>query len=255
MLGPERHRDILSFLAQNGSVSNAELGARLRVSQPTLRRDLAVLAARGLLQRTHGGILHPDFGLRDVPFEQKAVKAATAKARLGRVTANFLPTEGTVFVDGGTTCLEVGRALLDRPRLILFTNSVPLLVLAKDAKAKINSIGGEVRPVSMALTGAMAQSWLEHLHFDAAVIGCSGIAEAKGPATTEFAEASLKVDALRHARLRILVAHDEKWNSPAAIVFAPWKAFTHVVTNRVLTRAQRTVLHAAGVIFPSVPSK
>ncbi len=255
MLGPERHRAILNFLAKSGSASNSALGTQLRISQATLRRDLAVLAERGLLKRTHGGILNVDFGLRDISFPQKATKAATVKARLAIATAALLPSAGTVFIDSGTTCLEVGRALLDRPLLNLYTNSVPLLALGATARGKLTSVGGELRPVSMALTGSLAQSWLEHLHFDAVVVGCSGIVEAKGPATTEFSEASVKVEALRRARLRILVAHGEKWDGPAAIVFAPWSSFTHLVTNRPLSRAQRTALHSAGVklVNPSSP--
>jgi DeoR family glycerol-3-phosphate regulon repressor len=247
MLGPERHRAILNSLEESGSVSNATLTARLQISAATLRRDLNVLADRSLLRRTHGGILRTDFSLRDDPFEQKAAIAATAKAKLGRAAANLLPTEGTVFIDGGTTCLEVGRALLDRPKLVIFTNSVPLLSLGGAAKAKLNAIGGELRPVSMALTGSFSQSWLEHLHFDAAVIGCSGIVEARGPATTEFAEASVKVEALRRARVRILVASADKWLVPAAITFAPWSSFTHVVTDRLLGRVQKAILQSAGV--------
>jgi DeoR/GlpR family transcriptional regulator of sugar metabolism len=41
-----------------------------------------------------------------------------------------MPEDGSIFVDAGTTCLEVGKALLDRPRLRIFTNSVSLLALA-----------------------------------------------------------------------------------------------------------------------------
>jgi DeoR/GlpR family transcriptional regulator of sugar metabolism len=247
MLGPERHRAILNSLAESGSVSNATLAARLRVSAATLRRDLSVLADRSLLRRTHGGILRADYSLRDDSFEQKAAKAATIKAKLGIAAAGLLPSEGTIFIDGGTTCLEVGRALLDRPKLSIFTNSIPLLSLGGAAKAKLSSIGGELRPVSMALTGSFSQSWLEHLHFDAAVIGCSGIVEAKGPATTEFAEASVKVEALRRARVRILVASADKWLVPAAITFAPWSSFTYLVTDRVLGRVPKSILQSSGV--------
>jgi DeoR family transcriptional regulator, fructose operon transcriptional repressor len=247
MLGPERHRAILNSLAESGSVSNATLAARLRVSAATLRRDLTVLADRSLLRRTHGGILRADYSLRDCSFEQKAAKASPIKARLGLAAAGLLPTEGTIFIDAGTTCLEVGLALIDRPNLIIFTNSVPLLSLGGAAKAKLNAIGGELRPVSMALTGSFSQSWLEHLHFDAAVIGCSGIVDARGPATTEFAEASVKVEALRRTRSSILVASADKWLVPAAITFAPWSSFTYVVTDRSLGRGQKAILQSEGV--------
>ena len=161
--------------------------------------------------------------------------------------ADLLPEEGTVFVDAGTTCVEVGRAVLDRPKLRIFTNSIPLLILATEARATITAIGGEVRKVSQALTGAFAQSWIENLRFDVAVVGASGIDPSNGASTTEIGEAGVKVEALRRARLRILVFDASKWDRPAAFRFSPWTAFHHVVTDRVLTRAEQGARSAAGV--------
>lgn len=250
MMAPERQRAILAHLADSGGMATGTLRARLGISAATLRRDVGSLAARGLLKRTHGGILPCDFSLREPPYEQKAARAATAKNRLGLAAAALLPTHGVVFVDGGTTCLEVGRVLLDRPKLQIFTNSVPLLALAGEARATLVGIGGTVRPISLALTGALAQSWLSHLRFDAAVLGCSGIDPAQGPATAELSDAALKTDVLRRARQRILVAHAEKWDQPATLTYSPWNAFTHIVTDRLLTREQRSVLSAAGVSLP-----
>jgi DeoR family fructose operon transcriptional repressor len=247
MLAPERHRVILSLLADLGRLETNDLQSRLQVSPATLRRDIASLANRGLLKRTHGGVLPCEFSLREPPYEQKAARAANAKARLGHRAVALMPMHGVVFVDGGTTCLEVGRALLDRPKLQVFTNSVPLLALAGQARATLVGIGGTVRPLSLSLTGALAQSWLEHLNFDVAVVGCSGIQPDRGPATADLSDAALKAEVLRRARQRILVAHAGKWGQPATLVYAPWKAFTHVVTDHVLTHDQKSHLAAAGV--------
>ena len=80
--------------------------------------------------RARGALLPHDFSLVEPPFPRKSERAANAKVRLGRAAAALLPEEGTVFVDSGTTCLEVGRALLGRSALRICTNSVPLLSLA-----------------------------------------------------------------------------------------------------------------------------
>ena len=129
-----------------------------------------------------------------------------------------------------------------------------LLGLASTAKATLSSLGGELRRVSLALTGALAQDWLERLRFDAAVLGASGIDPEAGAYTTELGEAGVKIEALRRSRLRILVVHGEKWGRPAAVHFAPWTAFHHVVTersalgpDRAAALAQAKVLvHAVG---------
>ncbi len=255
MLAPERHRVILRSLAERGRITLAEIEARFNVSAATARRDAGELTEAGLAQRTHGGLLPPDFALSEPAYTHKAEKASGAKARLARAVAALIPENGTIFLDAGTTCLEVGRALLDRRGLQIFTNSVPLLALATEAQASIFCIGGQVRKVSLALTGALAQSWLEQLRFDAAVVGASGLEIASGAFTTEIGEAGVKVEALRRAHLRILVAHAEKWNRPAAFRFSPWSAFHHVITDKVFSREERATLGTAGVKLVIVKPK
>lgn len=247
MLAPERHRAILRLLAERGRLTLGEVESRFGVSPATARRDADDLASVGKVQRTHGGLLPPDFSLPEPIYPRKAEKAASVKAALGRAAAALLPEVGTVFIDAGSTSLEVARAAMERRGLRIYTNSVPLLMLAPDARATITAIGGEVRQLSLALTGALAQSWLEQLRFDATVVGASGLDPAAGACTTELAEAAVKVEALRRARVRILVAHSGKWARPTAVRYAAWSAFHHFVTDGIAGRTDRAALTAAGV--------
>ncbi len=239
VLTVERHRHILRLLADRGRLTLAEIASRLGISTATARRDAADLADAGQVIRVHGALLPRDFGLNEPRYSRKAEKAVTAKVRLGRTAASLLPEAGPVFIDAGTTCLEVGRCLLDRPDLRIFTNSIPLLALAGESRATLVAIGGEVRPLSLALTGALSQHWLTNLRFDAAVVGASGLDPDAGASTTETAEAAVKSEALRRATRRILVAHGEKWGRPSALCFAPWNAFSDFVTDHVFSRSER----------------
>jgi DeoR/GlpR family transcriptional regulator of sugar metabolism len=254
MLTVERHRQILRLLRDHGRLTLKEIASKLSVSLATVRRDAVDLATTNRAQRVHGGLLSKGFGQEEPLYSRKAEKAVSTKVRLGRSTATMLPEAGSVFIDAGTTCLEVGRAVLDRPRLRIFTNSLPLLSLAVDSRATIISLGGEVRPLSLALTGSLAQHWLQNLRFDTAVIGASGLDLHEGASTTEAAEAGVKTEALRRASRRILVAHAEKWSQPAAIRFAPWSTFTDLVTDHTLSRVERVTLGGAGLRIHSPSS-
>ncbi|MEN9631831.1 MAG: hypothetical protein RL077_235 [Verrucomicrobiota bacterium] len=247
MLTAERHRAILRLLAEKGRVTVTEIAERFRVSTATARRDAVALADAGQAARAHGGLLPANFFNREPHFRAKADRQMEIKARLAHKAAEVLPHEGNIFVDSGTTCLEVGRILLERPDLRIFTNSIPLLACAPQARATLTGIGGEARAISLALTGALAQSWLAHLRFDTAVIGASGIDLATGVYTTEIHEAAVKAEVLRRSTLRVLVADAEKWRQPAAVHFAPWKAFTTVITNHSISREARLQLAAANV--------
>lgn len=247
MLIDERHRAILRLLAENGRVTVAEIAERFGISAATARRDAVLLADAGKATRSHGGLLPSKFFHGEPHFRAKAVRRTEHKARLARKAAALLPHEGNVFIDAGTTCLEVGRLLLDRPDLHIFTNSIPLVHLGAESRALVIAIGGEVRTVSLALTGALAQAWLAHLRFDAAVIGASGLDLATGAYTTELHEGAVKAEALRRASLRMLVADATKWDQPTAVHFAPWNAFDLLVTTTEVARESRHQLARAKV--------
>lgn len=249
MLTAERHRAILRLLAESGRITVAEIAQRFAISHATARRDAVFLAHSGKAARAHGGLLPANFFHSEPHFRAKADRQMGIKARIARKAADLLPHEGNVFVDSGTTCLEVGRILIERPDLRVFTNSIPLLAYAAQAQATLTALGGEVRKVSLALTGALAQTWLSHLRFDSAVIGASGLDLASGVYTTELHEAAIKAEVLRRSGLRVLVVDAEKWNRPAAVHFAPWSAFSSVVTNQNLPREARLKLAAESVKF------
>jgi DeoR family fructose operon transcriptional repressor len=247
MLTEERHRAIMRLLAESGRITVAEIAERFAVSAATARRDCMFLANVGKAARSHGGLLPSRFFQGEPHFRAKAARHMGLKASLARKAASLLPHEGNVFVDAGTTCLEVGRLLLERPELHIFTNSIPLIHQAAESRATVISIGGEVRKVSLALTGGLAQAWLSHLRFDAAVVGASGLDLATGAYTTELHEGAVKAEALRRATLRMLVADAEKWDQPTAVHFAPWTAFTALVTNTNVSKDARFKLATASV--------
>jgi DeoR family transcriptional regulator, fructose operon transcriptional repressor len=247
MLTEARHRALIRLLAEQGEVKLAEAAARFNISLPTVRRDFTALAEAGHARRVHGAILTPDYALAEPRYTRKASQSSALKVRLASTTAALLPESGAIFIDAGTTCLEVARAVLDRPHLHIFTNSVSILALAGEAKAPLISIGGEVRSVSLALTGSHALTWTKALHFDACVIGASGIDKIDGPSTTELSEAAIKAEALKRARRRVLIAHGEKWGRPSAVRFSSWEAFTDWVTDLQPPQDDRLRLTRAGV--------
>ncbi|MDP0501835.1 MAG: DeoR/GlpR family DNA-binding transcription regulator [Verrucomicrobiota bacterium JB022] len=247
MLTPERHRAILRILAEDGKVTITDLVERLDISPATARRDASALAASGKALRSHGGLLPARYLRQEPHYRAKAQRWADQKERLAQKAAAIIPHEGNIFVDGGTTCLEVGKLLLDRTDLRIFTNSIPLLSLADESRAALTAIGGEVRRVSMAMTGALAQAWLSHLRFDFVVVGASGFSADHGAYTTEIHEAAVKSEVLRRATGRMLVAEAEKLNQPTAVHFAPWCSFSHFISGKAVPPEVRRSIASEGV--------
>ena len=78
-LASERHELILAAVRQRGTVRLTDLVARLGVTAVTVRRDVTILADRGLVLRVHGGITLPH---RGQPAEQRAAAISSPFGRL-----------------------------------------------------------------------------------------------------------------------------------------------------------------------------
>lgn len=231
MFTTERHQAILRLLDSRQRLDIHALLAHLKISPATLRRDLAHLERSGRLVRVHGGILHPSLAPGEPSFVQRSRAATAAKRSIAAAAIRLVPANATVFIDGGTTCLEIGQLLRDRADLTLITNSLPLLAGFYRFRARLLVLGGEMRAVSAALVGDLTLAALGQLRADISFIGASGLDPADGPGTTELSEKAVKAEWLRRSRRRILVCDATKWNQSAVIPFAAWTDFSDFVTD------------------------
>src|SRR3954464_2699847 len=112
MLAESRRRQLLDLIVRRGCASLEELVKTLGVSESTVRRDLEALDQAGAIKRTHGGAVCSG-EVRGVPaFDERTTTAAAEKRAIGRAEAALLEDGDTVLLDGGTTTLEVARALV-----------------------------------------------------------------------------------------------------------------------------------------------
>src|SRR5947199_7491931 len=119
MLVQTRRSLFFDRIARQGFATLDELVKALAVSESTVRRDLEALDLGGHLKRTHGGAVYAG-EVRALPaFEDRAATATAEKQAIGRTAAALLDDGDTVLLDGGTTTLEVARALLGRPMQVV----------------------------------------------------------------------------------------------------------------------------------------
>jgi DeoR/GlpR family transcriptional regulator of sugar metabolism len=241
-----RLQTLLAILAKRKQLAVRELPRLLNASPATVRRDIDQLDRLGRLIRTHGSVLHPDHAQSELPFSRKARSAVPAKKAIAAAAVRLVAPGSVVFVDSGTTCLEIGRLLL-ATEVTIYTNSLALLSEPLNPRSQVNAIGGEARALSRALVGGLAMNWLKHLHFDAAFIGASGLSPSEGASTTELSEAMIKRECAARSRRPVLVADGLKWNRPVAVQFAPWGAFRDFITDHRLTPREQATLRRAKV--------
>lgn len=243
MIVQERYQAILQCLGRKSRWGVEELMDKLQMSRSTLRRALIDLESAGKLVRVHGGVVNAE-SLRGEPtFDHRHRDQPRQKQAIGAAAAELVQAGERVYIDAGTTALEVGRRLMHRSDIRLYTNSVRLLSHASYGKCPVTCVGGEYRAVSDALVGGLAMQWMESLHVDIAFVGASGLCN-QGASTTELSEAAVKRSILQRSGRCVLVCDSAKWDRPATVEYAPWKQFDTWVTdagrgNSVLTIARK----------------
>ncbi|MEU6488740.1 substrate-binding domain-containing protein [Streptomyces sp. NPDC046887] len=100
----DRRRRIVATVRETGPIRVVQLAERLGMPAVTVRRDIAALAAEGVLERTHGAVALPDQG-----------PPGSAVSAAGRTIGVLVPAAGQYFgevVAGVRTVAETAGARL-----------------------------------------------------------------------------------------------------------------------------------------------
>lgn len=167
-----RKREILKQLKLKELVEVSEIATLLGVSDITIRRDFDQLANENLLVRTHGGASRIEE--KAFAFSTKEIKNIQAKRFIGQKAAALVQDGDTIFMDCGSTTLQMCPFLHDK-KIKIITNSLPVVAAMQGSKAKINLIGGEIDPDRQAIHGKMAEWHIAQYHANKAFIGVDAI--------------------------------------------------------------------------------
>ena len=242
----ERLSAILDRVGEHGSVDVAALAKALGVSGATIRRDLQSLSRNQLLVRTHGGAMANESG-DEMPTRVKAALRQAEKRNIGRAAAALVHEGAVVGMTGGTTALELSRALAERRGVTVVTNAINIAAeLVGHAGVRLVLIGGIARS-SYELVGPAAEAMLANYHLDIAFIGVDGLTPEEGCTTYDEMEAQTDLAFLRRADRSVVIADSSKLGRVTFARISLLSGVTDVVTDRGARPDQLEALQRAGV--------
>ena len=246
-LPAERHRRIQDLLREHRVVRVSSLSELMGVSEVTIRRDLEVLEARGVLERTHGGAVATRWMGAEPAYVEAMSRNQDAKAAIGRAAASMVGSGDTIYLNGGTTTLQVFRALRAQ-ELNVITNHVGIALEAADREVEVLLLGGRYRPPSNSLVGPLATEALRRTHATKAFIGVEGVIAGSGLTTPVAAEAEIARLMIEQTRGRVIaVADHTKIGTVADFVITSLDQVDALVVDDGLTDEYRERLDAAGI--------
>ena len=253
MTRAERLSALLGQLVADGQL-DVELSAdRFRVSTATIRRDLDYLADQQLLNRTHGGAV-PNSTSYDLPLRYKSTTRGEAKTRIALRAVEMLWPGCTVSMNGGTTTVEIARAIPGVRALhngiTIVTNAINIATeLTVRPFIKIVVCGGVARPQSYELVGPMAAETLARLTPDICFLGASGLHPTAGVTTNDEAESAINRVMMQQAKRSIVVVDGSKLGY---VGFSRICHLTEVSTVLTDSSADPTVVEQVRALGPDV---
>jgi DeoR/GlpR family transcriptional regulator of sugar metabolism len=246
MLTRQRKQHILSVLRRDGHVVAKALSDELGLSEDTLRRDLRELAAEGLLQRVHGGALPIAAAEADLAGRQRL--APDEKVAIGRAAARLVKPGQVVFIDGGTTAVQLARHLPRTLQATVVTHSPSVAVeLVSHAALEVVLIGGRLFRHSMVAVGAAAMAAIARIHADTYFMGVTGVHAEAGLTTGDPEEAEIKRALMAAAAETVVLASCEKLGAASAWVVNPVGSATHLLVSPAATPQALAPLRRAGL--------
>lgn len=191
MLTEQRKQLLLARLKREGRIVARDLSVEWDLSEDTIRRDLRELAQAGLLTRVHGGALPASPTVASL--QARRSMSVDEKQRLGRVASTLIEPGQTIFIDGGTTHLELVRHMPLDLRATVITHS-PQIAAALEPHDGIELvvIGGTLLRHSMVCIGASALESISRIRADLFFLGLTGLHAGEGATTGNYEEAAIK---------------------------------------------------------------
>ncbi|RSN23367.1 DeoR family transcriptional regulator [Amycolatopsis sp. WAC 04169] len=253
MLARQRQAVILEEARRTGAVRVSDLVVRLGVSDMTVRRDLDVLASRGLVEKVYGGATSVVGKSTDEPgFEAKSVRQRVQKEAIAALAAGLVRPGTAIGISAGTTTWTLARALDDIPGLTIVTNSIQVADVLRGANQPDRTVvlTGGVRTPSDALVGPVAVQSLRSLHLDVVFLGVHGMADGPGFTTPNLTESETDRALVEAGRKLVVLADHTKWGIVGISTIAGLEEADVVVSDDGLSdNARETLAEQAGELM------
>ena len=230
MLKQERQAYILHQVNLHNQVLSANLSSDLNVSEDTVRRDLQELADGGKIIKVHGGALSLSFN--DFHSPSKHVYAHTQKKLIARKAIPLIQQDMFVTTTGGTTLIELAKALPASLKATFISGSIPVIMeYTYHPNIDVIVIGDKVSKNSRITVGGDAITKIKQIKADLCFLGVNAIDAEHGITDNDWDVVQVKRAMIESAQKVVCLSIAEKINTSQPFHVCPVEDIDILITE------------------------
>lgn len=241
----DRRQEILDLLAQGEPLGIHMLADTLTVSDETVRRELRLLEADGLVERIHGGARLAK-SVEEGPFEARLHRNAGAKQRIAAAVAQAVADGDSLYLDASSTAFHVAQALKGKRDLTIVTNALGVAAeLGGRYGNRLYLAGGELDERYRAFFDATARAYLAQFRPAMAIVSTESVDVAAGFTDYHIGEGELCRQMIAQSRRVTMAVDASKFDRASVVAVASFAEVDRIVSDREMDDAYAGV--SAGV--------
>lgn len=240
-------------LKERRRVTIEGLAKDLEVSTMTIRRDLRRLADEDIVTLVHGGAVYNEGGayLPALTVREKTMRRE--KSAIAEYCAQQIPEGSAVYLDNGSTTVEIADALRGKQNIAVLSHSLPVLNILSHAKnIQLISVSGIYESRAKGFFGDLALRMLRQFRIDIAFLGVTAVDADDGVMSAVFYEQALKKVLVERAKKKILAIDHTKIGGSSFLKVCDLHEIDGIVTDKFadatfIAKAKRMGIEVAQV--------
>ena len=234
MLQYERQQKIVDYLTQTPIAKIGELAKHLYTSEASIRRDIAVLEAIGIVNRVYGGVVLSEYKNEVQPAEMRKSANSEAKKIIAQKASELIHDGDTNIFDNSSTVRNLCKYIKKRKNLKIITNNLGICNELKDTDIKIYCTGGEFYKKRDSFLGPYAEDFLRSIHADSLFFSCKGLSEDGILTDVSESEISIRKVMIKQAKKSYFLCDSSKLESTYTFKLCNARNVTDIICDKPL---------------------
>lgn len=238
----KRIAKLQEYITLKQRASYDELVAKFAVSKNTIRNDVQELCKTGEIIKVHGGAAvnqsaeerEPNNNITNplTSFTYRKTKNQHRKQKIAEQAANYIQNGDIIFIDTGTTVLELIEYIREK-QITIVTNNIDFILrtLPYD-NLTVYSLGGVLDRRTQSFTTIQAQEILKNYNINKAFLAATAISIKNGVTSSLPMESELKSYIAEQIEQKFLLVDHQKFDKVALTTYCNLNQLDFLITDQ-----------------------